>query len=368
MRIERIELFSLRLPLKHAYETSGAVMTHTTRVVARIEAEGAVGWGESVANETPWYSPETPATVRYVLETFAAPALLREPLERPEDAATRLAWIRGHNMAKATLEMATWDLFAMAQDRPLSALLGGTRQQIPCGVGIGLQPSMEALFERIDRELGDGYLRVKLKIKPGQDIAIAAAVRKRYPDLPFMVDANSAYSIADAPVFERIDMYGPTMIEQPLASDDLIDHAELQRRIRTPVCLDESIESPEDARKMIAIGAGRIVNIKAGRVGGHTASKVVHDVCMAAGVPVWCGGMLEMGIGRAHNVHLASLPNFSLPGDVTASKRYYDTEIIGEPFEVQQGTIRVPTGPGIGVTVLEDVIRKLAGRYAELRA
>jgi O-succinylbenzoate synthase len=263
--------------------------------------------------------------------------------------------------------MAVWDLFAKAQRVPLARLLGGARDRILCGVAIGLQPSIELLLARIERELADGYLRVKLKIKPGQDVAIAEAVRRRFPDLPFMLDANSAYTLADAPVFERIDEYGPTMIEQPLAHDDLVDHAALQKRIRTPICLDESIESGEDARKAIAIGATRVVNIKAGRLGGHAGSKRVHDVCAAHGVPVWCGGMLEMGIGRAHNVHLAALPNFSLPGDVSASKRYFGTEIIGEPFEVEAGTIRVPTGPGIGVTVLEDRIRELATRSAEFR-
>ena len=368
MRIERVELFLLRLPLRTPYETSGSVETHQTRVIARVEAEGAVGWGESVAPELPWYSSETPVTVWYALEEIMLPRLLASDLARPEDVDERLAWVRGHHMAKATVEMAVWDCFANAAGVPLAKLLGGTRDRILCGVAIGLHPTTEALLERIERELADGYLRVKLKIKPGMDTAIAEAVRRRYPDVPFMLDANSAYALADAAVFERIDATRPTMIEQPLAHDDLVDHAELQRRIRTPICLDESIESAEHARKAIAIGATKVVNIKAGRVGGHNASKRVHDVCAASGVPVWCGGMLEMGIGRAHNVHLASLPNFSLPGDVAASKRYFDREIIGEPFVVEpDGTMRVPTGPGIGVTVLEDEIRRLALRTSELR-
>jgi O-succinylbenzoate synthase len=248
-------------------------------------------------------------------------------------------------------------------------MLGGTRDRILCGVAIGLHPSVGALLDRIDEELGAGYQRVKLKIKPGKDVEIAEAVRAKYPELPFMLDANSAYTLADAAVFERIDATRPTMIEQPLAHDDMIDHAALQSRLETPICLDESIRHADDARKAIGIGATKVVNIKAGRVGGLAEAVRVHDTCRERGVPVWCGGMLEMGIGRAHNVHLASLPGFSLPGDVAASERYFATEIIGEPFEVDpDGTMQVPSGPGIGVTVLEDVIRKLALRTAEHRA
>jgi O-succinylbenzoate synthase len=271
-------------------------------------------------------------------------------------------------MAKACIEMAAWDLGAKQAGRSLSGFIGGTRDRILCGVAIGLHPTIDALLARIDEELAGGYQRVKLKIKPGRDIEIAEAVRKRYPDLDFMLDANSAYTLADTPAFERMDHARPMMFEQPLAHDDMIDHAALQKRIRAPVCLDESIRHAEDARKAIGIGATRIVNIKPGRVGGLAEAIRVHDTCRERGVPVWCGGMLEMGIGRAHNVHLASLEGFSLPGDVAASKRYFATEIIGEPFDVDpDGTMKVPSGPGIGVTVLEDVIRKLALRTAEHR-
>lgn len=369
MKLERVELFLLRLPLKRAYETSGAVETHQTRVIARVEGQGAVGWGESTAAEIPWYSAETPRTVWYVLEEIIVPQLLRDGVASAEAVGERLGWIRGHQMAKATIEMALWDLVAKQQGVPLAKLIGGTRDRILCGVAIGLQPSIDVLLERIEQELAGGYQRVKLKIKPGRDVEIAEAVRRRYPELSFMLDANSAYTLADAPIFERIDEQRPMMIEQPLAYDDMIDHAALQRRIRTPICLDESIKSGEDARKAIEIDATRIVNIKAGRVGGHASAKRIHDVCAERGVPVWCGGMLEMGIGRAHNVQLASLPNFRLPGDVAASARYYETEIIGEPFTVERdGTMRVAAGPGIGVTVLEDVIRRLATATRELRA
>ena len=363
-----MELFVLRLPLRRAYETSGSRETHQTRVLCRVESQGAAGWGESVAPELPWYSGETPRTVLYALEEIIVPRLLATELAGPEDVERELAWIRDHRMAKATVEMAVWDLFAKLRGEPLSALLGGTRERIPCGVAIGIQPSIPALIETIRRELAGGYQRVKVKIKPGWDADVAEAIRAAFPNLAFMLDANSAYSLADVALFQHIDEYAPTMIEQPLAHDDLVDHAALQREIRTAVCLDESIHSAEDARKAIAIGATRVVNIKAGRVGGLAEAKRVHDVCAARGIPVWCGGMLEMGIGRAHNVHLASLPNFRLPGDVSASARYFETEIIGEPFTIEpDGTMRVPTKPGIGVTVLEDTIRRLATERKELR-
>ncbi|MGH2376867.1 MAG: o-succinylbenzoate synthase [Candidatus Limnocylindria bacterium] len=368
MRLERVELFLVKLPLKRPYQTSMATETHGTRVLVRVESGGAVGWGESVANEDPWYSGETPTTVWHLLEDIIAPRLLAGEIAHPRDVRLALATVRENPMAKAAIEMAIWDAAAKQAGVPLAGLLGGTRDRILCGVAIGLQPDLDVLMERIDEELAAGYQRVKLKIKPGQDVAIAEAVRKRYPDLPFMLDANSAYELDQAAVFERIDATRPTMIEQPLAHDDMIDHAELQKRIETPICLDESIRHGEDARKAIAIGATRVVNVKSGRVGGLAEAVRVHDVCRDRGVPVWCGGMLEMGIGRAHNVHLASLPNFSLPGDVAASKRYFDREIVGEPFEVEaDGTMRVPTGPGIGVTVLEDEIRKMALRTSAVR-
>ncbi|HYK97022.1 MAG TPA: o-succinylbenzoate synthase [Candidatus Acidoferrales bacterium] len=368
MKVERVELFLIRLPLKSPYETSGSRETHQTRVIARIESDGVVGWGESVAPETPWYSGETPETVWWLLEAIAIPRLLATELGHPEDVAKTLGWIKDHRMAKATVEMAVWDLFAKAANMPLCKLLGGTRDRILCGVAIGIQPSVEALLDKIEHELEGGYQRVKVKIKPGWDARVAEAIRNRFPDLPFQLDANSAYTLDAIPLFKRMDAYTPLLIEQPLAEDDIIDHATLQKAILTPVCLDESIHSAEDARKAIEIGATRVINIKAGRVGGLAESKKIHDVCLARQIPVWCGGMLEMGIGRAANVHLASLENFRLPGDVSASARYFATEIIGEPFTVEKdGTMRVPTKPGIGVTVLEKDIRKMALKAAEYR-
>jgi len=248
MKLERVELFLVRLPLKRAYETSGARETHMTRVLCRVESEGAVGWGESVAGEVPWYSGETPRTVLYALEEFILPELFKADLSAPQDVDEKLAWIREHRMAKATVEMAVWDLFAKRAGKPLSVLLGGTRDRILCGVAIGIQPSIEALMDTIRRELEGGYQRVKLKIKPGLEVEIAEATRRTFPDLAFMLDANSAYTLRDAPLFKRIDPTRPMMIEQPLAHDDLIDHAALQREIKTPICLDESIHSGEDAR------------------------------------------------------------------------------------------------------------------------
>ncbi|OLC56650.1 MAG: o-succinylbenzoate synthase [Chloroflexi bacterium 13_1_40CM_4_68_4] len=363
MRIERVELFLLRLPLKNPFETSFGVETHRTPILCRIEGGGAVGWSECVAQELPAYSEETVETCWHALADFLIPRVLGAELSGPQDVADHFAGIRRHNMAKATLEMATWDLAAKQRGATLSRLLGGSRDRILSGVSIGLQSSLDALVETVRRERAAGYLRIKLKIKPGMDVQIAERIRRDFPDLDFMLDANSAYTLEDTPLFQRIDATRPMMIEQPLAYDDMIDHATLQRSIRAPICLDESIHSAEDARKAIAIGATRIVNIKPGRVGGHREAKLVHDICAKHDVPVWCGGMLETGIGRAHNVHLASLPNFSLPGDVSASNRYFDTELIAEPFEIaSDGTIAVPVKPGIGVTVLEDRVRSLAVR------
>lgn len=279
MKLERVELFLIRLPLKSPYETSGSRETHQTRVIARIESEGIVAWGESVAPETPWYSGETPETVWWLLDEIAIPRLFAADLAGPNDASKTLGWIKDHRMAKATLEMAIWDLFAKAAKVPLARLLGGTRDRILCGVAIGIQPSVEALLDRIAKELEGGYQRVKVKIKPGWDEKVAEAIRRRFPDLPFQLDANSAYTLADVALFKRMDVYSCLLVEQPLAEDDIIDHATLQKQITTPVCLDESIHSAEDARKAIEIGATRVINIKAGRVGGLAESKKIHDVC-----------------------------------------------------------------------------------------
>jgi O-succinylbenzoate synthase len=369
MRLERIELFLLRLPLKKPFETSFGRETHRTPILCRVESDGAVGWSECVAQERPDYSSETVDSCWHALVDFLVPRVADTEVE-PETLADRFRDVRGNHMARATLEMAVWDLAAKRRGVPLRDLLGGTRDRILSGVSIGLQPSLDALVDTVRRERAAGYLRIKLKIKPGMDIQIAERIRREFPDLDFMLDANSAYTLEDAPLFQRIDATRPMMIEQPLAHDDIIDHAELQKAIRTPICLDESIHTADDARKAIGIGATKIINIKAGRVGGLREAKRIHDVAERSGVPVWCGGMLETGVGRAHNVHLASLPNFRLPGDVSASDRYFETELIAEPFRLgRDGTIVVPRGPGIGVTVLEDRIREMATRHvAPLRS
>jgi O-succinylbenzoate synthase len=288
-------------------------------------------------------------TVRHVLRDFLAPLAFAADLRAPSDVAPALGRVRGHEMAKAGLEMAVWDLFARKQGVPLYQLLGGRGGTIAAGVSVGLQRDVETLVDTVAREVAAGYRRIKIKIKPGRDLALVAAVRARFPAVPLMADANSAYALADAPLFQELDAHGLMMLEQPLGWDDIVDHATLQRQIRTPLCLDESIRSGADARQALDLGACRIVNIKAGRVGGFAASLAIHDLCRARGAPVWCGGMLESGIGRLANVHLQTLPGFTLPGDTSASARYFAEDLIDPPVTVSRdGLIAVPEGPGLG--------------------
>lgn len=355
MIIESVELRLLTLPLVRFFETSFGRVDEKTCIVVRLQGEGATGWGECVAEADPFYGSETVKTAWHILADFLVPAVVGKPLAHPRDINLLMRHVRGHSMAKAALEMGAWDLAATQAGVPLSRLLGGVRTAIPSGVSIGIQHSLEELAERIAIERAEGYQRVKIKIKPGWDVDAVAFVRSRYPDLPLMVDANAAYTAKSAERLRALDDHHLTMIEQPLDYDDIRDHATLQAQVRTSICLDESIVSPRRAEEALAIGACRVINIKPGRVGGHAASIAVHDLCAAQGIPVWHGGMLETGIGRAHNVHLASLPNFSMPGDIAASKRYFDPDIVDPPFTVQpDGTVVVPTGPGIGVTVVED--------------
>jgi O-succinylbenzoate synthase len=314
-----------------------------------VTAEGVTGHGECVADTDPFYLPETLGTVWHLLRDFLVPMAFALDLRDPRELRPALARVRGHEMAKAGLEMAVWDLFARRAGEPLYRLLGGRSGTIAAGVSVGLQKDAGALVEKVAREVAAGYRRIKIKIKPGQDKALVEAVRKRFPAVPLMADANSAYTLEDAPLFRELDAHGLMMVEQPLAWDDIVDHAQLQHQIRTPVCLDESIRSPEDARKALELGACRIVNIKAGRVGGLAASVAVHDLCRARGAPVWCGGMLESGIGRLANVHLQTLPGFTLPGDTSASARYFAEDLIDPPVTVSpEGTIAVPEDPGLG--------------------
>ncbi len=364
MKIDRIELRLLRLPLVHFFETSFGRVTDKPFVLVRLLAGGLEAWGECVAEDTPYYSPETNDTAWHIITGFLAPTLLAADPSDPRDVFPLFRAVRGHNMAKAALEMACWDLFARADGVPLSRLLGGVRTRIDSGVSIGIQDSLEQLAAKVRTELDAGYRRVKIKIKPGWDTEAVSFVRGRFGDIPLMVDANAAYTLDDAPRLAALDGFKLMMIEQPLDYEDVTDHAALQRQIATPICLDESIHSPRIARDAIDAGACRIINIKPGRLGGFRESVRVHDLCAARGIPVWHGGMLESGIGRAHNIHLSTLPNFTLPGDVAASKRYFVPDLIDPPVEVApDGTIAVPTGPGIGVAVDADRVA-----HATLRA
>ena len=367
MTIEKIELFLCRLPLVHFFETSFGRSYDRTFVLIRVEGGGHEGWGESVAEANPYYSSETTETVWHIIAGFIAPLVIGTPFEHPREIYPALKRIRGHNMAKAGVEMAAWDLYARMQGVPLSRLLGGQRDRIASGVSIGIQDSFDQLMEKIDRELAAGYQRIKIKIKPGWDIEAVERIRQKFGTIPLQVDANAAYSLADGDLLARLDPYDLLLIEQPLDYDDVMDHAVLQRRIKTPVCLDESIHTVRIARDAIEAGACRIINIKPGRVGGHQPSIELHDLCAANDIPVWHGGMLESGIGRAHNIHLASLPNFTLPGDIAASKRYYQPDLIEPAIDIAaDGTIAVPTAPGIGVNIVRERVEKATLRHVSL--
>jgi len=351
MKIDRIELREVQMPLVHPFETSFGRTTVRRILLVRVDAEGLSGWGEVTAGEEPFYSYETPETAKHILRDFLIPWTLGKEWLQPRDVRQRFRPIRGHNMAKAALENALWDIAAQQKGLPLARLVGGTLAEIPCGVSIGIQSSIPKLLEKIECEVAAGYQRIKVKVKPGWDVNVLDAIRTRFPRLPLMADANSAYSLADMAHLKEFDRFYLMMIEQPLGWDDLLDHAKLQKELATPICLDESIHSPDDARKALEIGAGRIINIKLGRVGGFTAAREVHDVCRARNVPVWCGGMLESGIGRAHNIALSTLPGFTLPGDVSASKRYWDEDIIDPEVTISaRGTIAVPQMAGLGYT------------------
>jgi O-succinylbenzoate synthase len=369
VKIERLELRLLKLPLVHFFETSFGRIDEKHFILVRADGEGATGHGECVAEQDPYYSAETNETAWHIIADFIAPRILGVEFAHPRDLFPALKAIRGHNMAKAAVEMAAWDLFAMQRGEPLSRVLGGTRDRIASGVSIGIQRSLDELAAKVEHELAAGYRRIKIKIKPGWDLDAVETVRARFGAIPLMVDANAAYTLADADHLAKLDRFDLMMIEQPLDYDDIADHATLQRRLKTPICLDESIKSVGIAREAIAAGACRIINIKPGRVGGFAESIRLHDLCASHGIPVWHGGMLESGIGRAANVHLSTLPNFSLPGDIAASKRYFDPDLIDPPIEVAaDGTVAVPTGPGIGVSICQDRIERATLKNLELRS
>ena len=358
MRIAAVELSVVRLPLVRPFETSFGQVAAREFVMVALHDDGAVGWGECVADADPFYSAESTTTAWHVLTKYLVPSVLGRRVDRARDLAGGWTRVRGHSMAKAAIEMAAWDLEAREAGRPLCELLGARARPIAAGVSIGIQPSVDALIDRIQTELAAGYRRVKLKIKPGWDVAPVEAVRDRLGAIPLMVDANAAYTPADTPTLASLDRFDLMMIEQPLHYDDLVRHAALQHAIRTPVCLDESITGPAAAEDALALGACRVINIKPGRMGGFGPSLAVHEVARARGVPLWHGGMLESGIGRAHNLHLSTLEQFTLPGDVSASRRYFEPDLIDPPIEVaSDGTIAVPPGPGIGVVPVPQRLR-----------
>ncbi len=370
MTIDRLEIRLLRLPLVRFFETSFARSYDRSFLLVTVHGDGATGWSEAVAEHDPYYSSETTETVWHVLSEFLAPSVLGVPFAHPRDLWPAMARVRGHNMAKAAIEMAAWDLHAKQLGIPLWQALGGSGRPVAAGVSIGIQDSLEQLEERVAAELADHYQRIKIKIKPGWDVAAVERLRQRFGAIPLMVDANAAYTLDDADHLSALDQFDLMMVEQPLDYDDVADHARLQARLKTAICLDESITSPKMAQLAIDMGACRIVNIKPGRIGGHLESIRVHDVCMAAGVPVWHGGMLESGIGRAHNLHLSTLPNFRLPGDLAASRRYYDPDLIDPPIDVSsEGTVAVPAnGPGIGVRIADDRVARATLRHTEIRS
>ncbi|HUU13096.1 MAG TPA: o-succinylbenzoate synthase [Terriglobia bacterium] len=363
MKIKRVEIREIRMPLMHSFETSFGKTTTRRIVLVWVEADGFTGWGEVTCGEAPFYSHETPETAWHILRDFLILWALEGEWNTAGDIAPRFRPIRGHNMAKAALENALWDIEAQQKGVSLAKLVGGTLDEIPCGVSIGIQNSVEELLGRIRREIGAGYQRIKIKIKPGWDIEVLDRVRAEFPGVPLMADANSAYTLADLPRLKLLDRFYLMMVEQPLGWDDILDHAKLQRELATPICLDESIHNAEDARKAIEAGACKIVNIKLGRVGGFAEARRVHDVCRARNVPAWCGGMLESGVGRAHNIALSTLPGFTLPGDVSASRRYWAEDIIDPEVTVtKEGTIRVPQAPGTGFETNMERIEKATVR------
>jgi O-succinylbenzoate synthase len=349
--------------LLYPFETSFGSTKERHIILVRASDGNNSGWGEVTAAEGPFYSYETWKTAWHILRDYIIPSVIGKELLEPSDFGTFVRGVRGHNMAKAGVETALWDLDAKIKGVPLWKMLGGQRERIDCGVSIGIQPSIDILLSKIEAELNVGYRRIKLKIKPGLDVEIIRQVRGSFPNIRLMCDANSAYTLNDVDVFKKMDGFDVMMFEQPLHHEDIIDHAELQKQIRTPICLDESIHSAADARKAIKIGACKIINIKLGRVGGHKEARAVHDVCRDHGVPVWCGGMLESGIGRAHNIALSSLENFSLPGDVSASKRYWSEDIIDPTVEISSdGQIAQSNQPGIGYQVKEQLIEQFTVR------
>lgn len=359
MEIENISLQRVKMPLKSPFETSFGRLTYKDFLIVSAHSNGFIGYGESASLPYPIYNEETTGTVRYILQEFIIPQILElKEINHPEDLEAIFAPIRRNQMAKAAVEGAIWDLHCKNKGTSLSKELGGKKSEIEVGVSIGIEPGIPQVLEKVQRFLDQGYKKIKLKIKPGFDIEPLTAIRERFGlDIPLMADANSAYTLKDLELLKKLDQFNLIMVEQPLAHDDIIDHVKLQRELSTPVCLDESIHSFEDARKAIEIGACKIINIKVGRVGGLTEAVKIHNLCKENGIPVWCGGMLEAGIGRAHNIALSSLDNFSIPGDTSASERYWETDIVSPEVNLAKpGIISVPKGTGIGYEINRDIL------------
>ncbi|MDN5323863.1 MAG: o-succinylbenzoate synthase [Clostridia bacterium] len=352
MKITKVILRHVKMRLLNPFTTSFMTMQDKEFIlVEALDSEGCSGWGESVALTVPLYKEETLKTNWHIMEDFLIPLLLNKNLEHPEYVSGLFSHIKGNYMAKSALEGAVWDLYAKKSEITLAQALGGEKSEIEVGISLGIQDTVQQLISLIDRYVSEGYKRIKVKIKPGWDVEVIKEIRHQFPDIPLMADANSAYSLKDLERLKALDDFNLMMIEQPLAHDDIIDHAQLQSNLKTPICLDESIHSVEDARKAIKLGSCKIINIKIGRVGGLTQAKKIHDLCFKNNVPVWCGGMLESGIGRAHNLAITTLPNFSLPGDTAASSRYWKEDIIEPEVTVDTGLITVPASPGIGFKV-----------------
>lgn len=360
MKLDQITVRHIKMPMKAPFSTSfGTIDEKEFLLIEAKDQSGTVGWGEAVAFVAPWYTEETLKTTWHMLEDFLIPILLHKEIGHPDEVSTLFSSIRRNCMAKASIEGAIWDIYAQQTKQSLAQALGGDKERIEVGVSVGIQSSTEALIDLLKGHVNKGYKRVKVKIKPGHDVEVIRAIRAEMPDLPLMVDANSAYTLDDMNVLQQLDAFNLLMIEQPLAVDDIVDHAKLQRKLKTPICLDESITSYEDARKAIELGSCGVINIKIGRVGGLTEARRIHDLCEENNIPVWCGGMLEAGIGRAHNIALTSLTNFVLPGDTAGSSHYWYEDIITPEVIVEDGYIHVPQTAGIGYTPNMKVIDKL---------
>lgn len=359
MKLVEVTLRHLQMEMKSPFSTSfGTFQMKDFILLEARDEQGTVGYGESVAFSSPWYNEETFKTNWHMLEDFLIPMLLGKELQHPDEVSDLFSAIRKNNMAKSTIEGAVWDIYAQQTNQSLAHALGGTKDQIDVGISIGIQNSVEELIEVVRGYVEEGYKRIKVKIKPGWDVDVMRRLREAFPNVAIMADANSAYRLEDVELLKQLDAFDLTMIEQPLASDDIIDHATLQKKLSTPICLDESIHSLEDARKAVELGSTKVINIKIGRVGGLTEAKKIHDYCMEKGIPVWCGGMLEAGIGRAHNVALTTLPNFILPGDTAGSSRYWEKDIITPEVTVNHGVIHVPQQAGIGYAIDQEAVER----------